>query len=286
MSQGIFHPAGATITAAIERLEENYAELFGQKDDGPIAILGAVARNALFAIADTNCAYHDLGHTIMVTEVGQEILRCRQLAGARVTADDWLHMVCAMLCHDVGYVRGICRGDRDNTYVTGTGGETVTLLPTATDAALTPWHVDRGKIFVHERLAAYSPLDVDRITAAIERTRFPVPPGSSHAPTDDLPGMVRAADLIGQLADLDYLHKIEGLFREFEETGTNRAKGNRSVSELRQAYPAFFWNTALPLIQPALDLLPATREGRQWIANLYANVFAIEHDMPGLGPAH
>ena len=46
----------------------------------------------------------------MVALLGTEILRGRELA-ERVTAEDWLHMTVALLCHDVGYVRGACRGD-------------------------------------------------------------------------------------------------------------------------------------------------------------------------------
>ena len=38
-------------------------------------------------------------------------------------------------------------------YATGVGGATLTLPRGSTDAALTPYHVDRGKLFVHERFA-------------------------------------------------------------------------------------------------------------------------------------
>lgn len=35
------------------------------------------------------------------------------------------------------------------------------------------------------------------------------------------PGLVQAADLIGQLSDPRYLKKISALFYEFQETGFN-----------------------------------------------------------------
>src|SRR6185312_15252617 len=70
----------------------------------------------------------------------------------------------------------------------------------ASDAVLTPYHVTRGKMFVRERLSQ-SVLDGDRIARAIELTRFPVPDDDDHADTNSEAGLVRAADLIGQLAD-------------------------------------------------------------------------------------
>ena len=46
-----------------------------------------------------------------------------------------------------------------------------------------------------------------RLKKNIEHTRFPVPDDEAHESTDDFPGLVRAADLIGQLADINYLRK-------------------------------------------------------------------------------
>ena len=50
---------------------------------------------------------------------------------------------------------------------------------------------------------------------------------SNTKSTDDFPGLVRAADLIGQLADINYLRKQAALFSEFHETGmSNKLKYN------------------------------------------------------------
>ena len=67
----------------------------------------------------------------------------------------------------------------------------------------------------------------------IEHTRFPVPEDETHADTADYPGLVRAADLIGQLADVNYLRKIPALFAEFNEIGTNKKLGYRNPADLR-----------------------------------------------------
>ena len=59
----------------------------------------------------------------MVTLLGTEILRGREIA-ERVTPEDWLHMTVALLCHDVGYVRGACRGDTATEVVIDLAGTT------------------------------------------------------------------------------------------------------------------------------------------------------------------
>ncbi len=39
-----------------------------------------------------------------------------------------------------------------------------------------------------------------------------------------------------------------------------------------------------PHIRAGLRYLRMTQQGKQWIANLYAHVFAEEHDLPSFGP--
>ncbi len=88
---------------------------------------------------------------------------------------------------------------------------------------------------------------------------------------------MRAADLIGQLADINYLRKQTALFNEFREIGMSNKLGYNGVADLRTNYPDFFWKTVRPYIGDALRYLRVTQEGQQWIANLYANVFSAEH---------
>src|SRR6516164_2993905 len=116
-----------------------------------------------------------------------------------------------------------------------------------------------------------------RIEANIEHTRFPVPEDEQHAPTDDFPGLLRAADLIGQLADINYLRKTAAIFNEFRETGINNKLKYNSAADLRAKYPSFFWQMVQPFIMDALRYLRVTQEGQQWVANLYGNVFLTEH---------
>ena len=92
------------------------------------------------------------------------------------------------------------------------------------------------------------------------------------------PRLVRAADLIGQLSDPRYLKKIPALFHEFEETGVNRQLGYRHPGDLRRNYPRFFWSSVHPYIAEMLELLPLTERGLQVRANLFSNVFMVEHE--------
>jgi hypothetical protein len=48
----------------------------------------------------------------------------------------------------------------------------------------------------------------------------------------DYPALLRASDLIGQLADLNYMRKVSGLFAEFEETRMNEKLGYASSAAL------------------------------------------------------
>jgi hypothetical protein len=110
----------------------------------------------------------------------------------------------------------------------------------ASDAFHTPHHIERGKIFVRSRCAHIGSLDGDRIARAIELTRFPVPQDNDHAETDTEPGLVRAADLIGQLADPFYPRKLNALYYEFAETGVADRLGYRSPADVAERYPKFF----------------------------------------------
>jgi len=214
-----------------------------------------------------------------VTLVGQEILRGKHISEGGVTPRDWLHFIISLLCHDIGFVRGVCRGDGNGRYVYDAKGEVVALPDGSTDASLTPYHVTRSKLFVRERFgkAALVHVDTMEIETNIEHTRFPVPEDEQHSSTGDYPGLLRAADLIGQLADVNYLRKIPALFAEFRETGINKKLGYRDPEDLRRAYPSFFWSKVKPYIGDALDFLRVTQEGKFWIANLYAHVFSEEH---------
>jgi len=276
----MFNPTEVLIDAFVERLQHEYRRMYGVLEPSYPGIIAWAGRMALENIANSDALYHDVEHTLMVTLVGQEILRGKHVREGGVSPRDWLHFMLSLLCHDIGYVRGVCRDDRHGVYTTGIDDQTVQVSSGASDAALTPYHVDRGKRFVRERFGEHGIIDGEVIAVNIERTRFPVPHDDDHDSTDDYPGLLRAADLIGQLASPNHMQKFPALFYEFEETGVNAALGYKNPGDLRANYPTFFWKVVTPYIQDGLRYLRGTETGKQWIANLYAHVFAMEHDEP------
>jgi len=275
----MFNPTKTVIRGFTAELTSMYEETYGILEPSYPGVISFVAGLALENIATSDAAYHDVNHTIQVTLVGQEILRGRHIRLGGIAPREWLHFIVSLLCHDIGYVRGICRGDGIGQYVTNVASDKISIPDGATDAAMTPYHVARSKLFIRERFgkAALLHSDLPEIEANIEHTRFPVPQDEEHAGTDDFPGLRRAADLIGQLADPNYLRKQAALFNEFRETGVAEKLGYNSPADLRKKYPQFFWNVVEPYIGDALHSLQITQEGQQWIANLYANVFSTEH---------
>jgi hypothetical protein len=127
-------------------------------------------------------------------------------------------------------------------------------------------------------------IDAERIARSIELTRFPVPDDGDHAETDTEAGLIRAADLIGQLGDPLYPRKLNALFHEFAEIGMNDKLGYATPADLAEQYPTFFWSKVEPYLGDAIRHLEMTMEGRQWVAQLYSNVFALEHHRQHMGP--
>jgi hypothetical protein len=266
-----------------ERLAANYLGIFGQLRPEFADILRTIARIGIERIANSDALYHDADHTILVTMVGQAILQGRILV-ERVVPEDWLHFTTATLVHDIGYLRGICVGDGDGRYVINEAGDTLSLPRGASDAALGPYHVDRGKIFVRHRLKEAPAIDAERIACGIELTRFPVPDDDDHKDTAGEPGLVRAADLIGQLGDPFYVRKLNALFYELSEIGVAQRRGYETPADLAEDYPRFFWSSVEPYVQDALDHLDRTQEGKMWLAQLYSHVFVEEHTRRRHGP--
>jgi hypothetical protein len=280
----MFNPADVMIQDCINRLTRGYKSIYGNHHSQQIELMGQIATIALGAIAYTDAPYHDLEHTILVTLVGQEMLRGKHRLEGNVTPQDWLHFIVSLLCHDIGYIKGICQHDQiaERQFITGTRNEQcdlwVTLPAGATDASLTPYHVDRGQRFVDENLAGHPLLNLEQIKHNIELTRFPVPKSEAYQEPVLYPKLTRAADLIGQLSDPRYLQKIPALFYEFQETGANQHLGYRHPGDMRAGYPAFYRRVVYPLIEEAIAYLQATHQGRQTLNHLYANVAIAEQD--------
>jgi len=266
-----------------QRLSGEFLRIFGGSEPRMAAFLDGAARLIIERIATSDALYHNAEHTALVALVAQDVLRGLRLS-RDVSPDDWLHFMVAALTHDVGYLRGICVDDRVEGQVIDASGTTVALPRGASDAFLAPYHVARSQIAVRTRFASHPMIDSERIARAIELTRFPIPDDDDHAETDTEAGLLRAADLIGQLGDPLYPRKLNALFHEFAETGVNAKLGYTTPADVAERYPRFFWKKVEPYIGDAIRHLELTMEGRQWVAQLYSNVFAIEHHRQNMGP--
>jgi hypothetical protein len=255
---------------------------FGSTQLSLTELVPSLARLALECIGNSDAAYHNVEHTMLVTLAGHDIMKGRALLRPTLPSD-YAHLIVACLFHDIGYVRGILKGDGADGYVVDATGRKVKLPRGSSDAALLPYHVERSKLFVMDRLATVQSLDAGRLADAIELTRFPAIDQSIDRENEE--GLLmRAADLIGQLGDPHYLRKANALYHEFEEIGMNAQLGYTSSADLIDLYPQFYWKSVSSQIQPAIRYLNVTSSGQQWIANLYSNIFRAERELSLFGP--
>jgi hypothetical protein len=229
----VSHALGAFLTAATK-------DRFGSSDARLTELLPFAAKLTLECIGNSDALYHNIEHSMLVTLAGHDILTGRALLRP-TTAADYANFILACLTHDIGYVRGVVQGDEDDSFVADVTGRTIRLPRGSSDAALAPYHVDRSKLFVLERLDAVEELDAARIARAIEYTRFPYTASSNDDLIEEEGLLLRAADLIGQLGDPHYMRKSNALFCEFEEIGLNKTLGYDTPADIVYKYPQFYW---------------------------------------------
>jgi hypothetical protein len=264
-------------------LASDTKDRFGSSHARLAEIIPFAARLALDCIGNSDALYHNVEHTMLVTLAGHEIYKGRTLLMPS-TPTDYANFIVACLTHDIGYIRGIVKGDDTQGYVIDGTGRKISLPRGSSDAALAPYHVERSKLFVLDRLASVGEVDAARIARAIGFTQFPYSSSPDEQEIDEEAALLRAADLIGQLGDPHYLRKANALFCEFEEIGLNKQLGYQSPADLVEKYPRFYWNRVSPHIDTAIRYLNVTSSGRRWIASLYSNVFRAERELRLSGP--
>jgi hypothetical protein len=62
------------------------------------------------------------------------------------------------------------------------------------------------------------------------------------------------------------------------------ASDYETPADIVYKFPQFYWTTVAPQIQTVMHYLNVTSSGRQWIANLYGNVFRAERELNLSGP--
>ena len=92
----MFEPVTLIVDAFAQQLGRNYRAVYGKAAPDHAPVIRATAKLALERIAGSDALYHDLSHTLFVTDVGQAILTGRAMAKA-VAPKDWLHFTAATL---------------------------------------------------------------------------------------------------------------------------------------------------------------------------------------------
>ena len=101
---------------AAEALGSFLAEHMGRRFRATlIDLIPSAARLALDCIGNSDALYHNVEHTMLVTLVGYDIMRGRALL-TPTCASDFAHLIVACLFHDIGFVRGILKGDSSDSY--------------------------------------------------------------------------------------------------------------------------------------------------------------------------
>src|SRR5919205_985996 len=100
----MFNPTEIVIDAFVDSLQAHYRRTYGRLEPDYPEIIAFVGRMALETIANSDAPYHDVHHTMMVTEVGQQILRGKHLSKGGVKPRDWLDFTVGQLA-DINYIR-------------------------------------------------------------------------------------------------------------------------------------------------------------------------------------
>src|SRR5688500_1716364 len=96
----MFNSACVLASAFGDYLAQSFRDVYGQHERDFGAVIRSMARLAVERISSSDALYHDTQHTVLVTLVGQAILR-GQIMVEEVRPEDWLHFTVATLCHDI-----------------------------------------------------------------------------------------------------------------------------------------------------------------------------------------
>src|ERR1700738_802145 len=94
---------------------------FGSSQAHLVEMVPSIARIALECIGNSDALYHNVEHTMLVTLAGHDILRGRALHN-HMPSEDYAHVIIACLTHDIGYVRGLFKGDDQDGYIVDGAG--------------------------------------------------------------------------------------------------------------------------------------------------------------------
>src|SRR6476660_1507899 len=146
-------------------LASDMRDRFGASHARLAEVIPFAARLALECIGNSDALYHNVEHTMLVTLAGHDIFKGRALLKPS-TPTDYSNFIVACLAHDIGYVRGVVKGDGDDGYIVDGTGRKGSSPRGSSDAALAPYHVERSMLFVLAGVASVEELDGARIARA------------------------------------------------------------------------------------------------------------------------
>jgi len=188
----------------------------------------------------SNTKYHDLEHTNSVVLAAGRLIHGAFVEGHSFSAKTILLGLIGAIFHDIGFIQ-------TDTDVNGSG------------AKYTIGHEERGIQFMKQYLSqkSFPKQDIKDCTNIIKCTILGLEIKDIPFRSNDielLGKIVGSADLLGQMADREYLEKLFLLFREFEEAGM---PGYGSELELLQKTQDFYKHVALQRLSQGFDNVSA-----------------------------
>src|SRR5271166_412705 len=177
-------------------LASDTKDRFGSSHARLAEIIPFAARLALDCIGNSDALYHNVEHTMLVTLAGHEIFKGRALL-MPVTPIDYSNFIVACLAHDIGYIRGIVKGDDAKGYVVdGTGCRADLPILRLRHIMLSGRSCLCWIALCQARSSTLQELRVRSDSQSADENEI-----------DEEGALLRAADLIGQLGYPHYLRK-------------------------------------------------------------------------------
>jgi hypothetical protein len=270
------------VSAVQRRVAQDYWLLFPSGDQGfvarvfPWALDSFQGRHPDYLPIDAR--YHDLEHTLQGTLCFSTLLRQRAQSGAlpEISEETFQLGLLAVLLHDTGYLK--LRDD-----------------PEGTGAKYTATHVNRSCDFAERLLLArgFTVRQVHAIQNMIRCTGLGVKVGAIpyHHEEERIAGYaLGTADLVGQMAAVDYIDKLPLLFGEFAESAAyNVGRGGAgqvftSPLDLMRKTPGFWTNYVLPKLEGEFlglyrFLAPGADQPNGYLDRIRANLARLERQL-------
>src|ERR1700734_1639010 len=142
-------------------LAADMKDRFGRSHARLAELIPFAAQLTLEGIGNSDALYPHVEHTMLIPLAGHDIFKGRALLG-RSNPIEYSNFIVACLAHDIGYVRGVIKGEGKDGLVVDASGRKIALPRGSSDAALAPYHVERSKLFVLDRLPGIQGVDAER----------------------------------------------------------------------------------------------------------------------------